>query len=49
MQDVIDLAGSDSSVDEADDVEEFDVPESFNIEDDIFVDFKSTKIERLSE
>ena len=46
-KDVIDLAGSDSSVDEADDVEEFDVPESFNIEDDIFVDFKSTKIERL--
>ncbi|XP_076245106.1 fas associated factor casp isoform X2 [Calliopsis andreniformis] len=43
-KDVIDLAGSDSSVDEAEDVEEFDAPESFTVEDDIFVDFKSTKI-----
>ncbi|KZC10917.1 FAS-associated factor 1 [Dufourea novaeangliae] len=43
-KDVIDLVGSDSSVDEAYDVED---PESFNVDDDIFLEIKSTKIQRL--
>ncbi|KAG7201589.1 hypothetical protein KM043_004333 [Ampulex compressa] len=47
-KEVLELIDSDSSVDEAD-VEEFeDVPESFNAEDDIFIDeVTSTKIQRL--
>ncbi|XP_020281775.1 FAS-associated factor 1 [Pseudomyrmex gracilis] len=46
---VIDLVDSDSSIDEQEDVEEFEqFPEPFNVEDDIFIDdVKSTKIERL--
>ncbi|XP_053989216.1 FAS-associated factor 1 isoform X1 [Hylaeus anthracinus] len=43
-KDVIDLVGSDSSENEGDDVED---SESFNVDDDIFIDFKSTKIQRL--
>ncbi|XP_076635761.1 fas associated factor casp isoform X2 [Colletes latitarsis] len=43
-KDVIDLVGSDSSENEGDDVEE---PESFNVDDDIFIDIKSTKIQCL--
>ncbi|XP_047351443.1 FAS-associated factor 1 isoform X1 [Vespa velutina] len=47
-KDVVELIDSDSSIDEPEDVEEFDVPESFNVEDDIFIDnIRSTKIQRL--
>lgn len=51
FEDVVDLADSDSSVDGPEDVEEFeDAPESFIIEDDMFIDnVRSTKIQRLSE
>lgn len=49
FQKVVDLIDSDSSVDEPEDVEEFDVPEEFTGDDDIFIDdVKPTKIERLS-
>ncbi|EGI70162.1 PREDICTED: FAS-associated factor 1 isoform X1 [Acromyrmex echinatior] len=45
---VVDLIDSDSSIDEPEDVEEFDVPEEFTGDDDIFIDdVKPTKIERL--
>lgn len=43
FQDVIDLVGSDSSENEGDDVEE-----SFNVDDDIFIDIEPTKIQPLS-
>ncbi|XP_076220941.1 fas associated factor casp isoform X1 [Nomia melanderi] len=43
-KDVIDLVESDSSEDEAYDVED---PESFNVDDDIFIDIKTTKPQRL--
>ncbi|XP_015178994.1 PREDICTED: FAS-associated factor 1 isoform X1 [Polistes dominula] len=47
-KDVVELIDSDSSIDEPEDIEEFDVPESFNVEDDIFIDnITSTKIQRL--
>ena len=50
FQKVVDLIDSDSSIDEPEDVEEFDVPEEFTGDDDIFIDdVKPTKIERLSE
>ncbi|XP_076178069.1 fas associated factor casp isoform X2 [Ptiloglossa arizonensis] len=41
-KDVIDLVGSDSSENEGDDVEE-----SFNVDDDIFIDIEPTKIQPL--
>ncbi|XP_012539164.1 FAS-associated factor 1 isoform X2 [Monomorium pharaonis] len=45
---VVDLVDSDSSIDEQEDVEEFDVPEEFTGDDDIFIDdVKPTKVERL--
>lgn len=46
----MDLVDSDSSADGPEDVEEFeDAPESFIIEDDMFIDnTRSTKIQRLS-
>ncbi|XP_011168578.1 FAS-associated factor 1 isoform X2 [Solenopsis invicta] len=45
---VVDLIDSDSSIDEPEDVEEFDVPEEFTGDDDIFIDdVKPTKVERL--
>ncbi|XP_043279673.1 FAS-associated factor 1 [Venturia canescens] len=48
-KDVVDLVDSDSSADGPEDVEEFeDAPESFIIEDDMFIDnIRSTKIQRL--
>lgn len=48
-KDVVDLVDSDNSADDAEDVEEFeDVPESFEVEDDIFIDnVTTTKIQRL--
>lgn len=47
-KDIIELIDSDSSIDEPEDVEDFDIPESFNVEDDIFIDnIRSTKIQRL--
>lgn len=51
LQKVVNLIDSDSSIDEPEDAEELDdVNETFNVEDDIFIDdVKSTKIERLSE
>jgi len=50
FQKVVDLVDSDSSIDEPEDAEEFDVPEEFTGDDDIFIDdVKPTKIERLSE
>lgn len=50
LQKVVDLIDSDSSIDEPEDVEEFDVPEEFTGDDDIFIDdVKPTKVERLSE
>lgn len=50
FQKIVDLIDSDSSIDEPEDVEEFDVPEEFTGDDDIFIDdVKPTKIERLSE
>lgn len=49
LQDVV-IIDSDSSTDEIEDVEEFeDAPESFIIEDDIFIDnVRPPKIQRLS-
>nr|XP_033341145.1 FAS-associated factor 1 isoform X1 [Megalopta genalis] len=41
-KEVIDLVESDSSLDEA-----YDVEDSFNVDDDIFIDIKTTKIQRL--
>lgn len=50
FQNIVDLVDSDSSIDDAEDVEEFeDVPETYNVEDDVFTDdIRTTKIERLS-
>ncbi|XP_024936165.1 FAS-associated factor 1 isoform X2 [Cephus cinctus] len=46
---VVDLVDSNSSADEPEDTEEFeDAPDSFSVEDDIFIDnIRSTKIQRL--
>ncbi|XP_078048361.1 fas associated factor casp isoform X2 [Augochlora pura] len=41
-KEVIDLVESDSSLDEA-----YDVEDSFNVDDDIFIDIKTIKIQRL--
>lgn len=47
----MDLADTDSSVGEVESVEDFeDIPESCNVEDDIFIDnIQSTRIQYLSE
>lgn len=49
LQEVVDLIDSDTSIEDQDDNDDFDdTPDSFNVEDDIFIDnIRPTKIQRL--